>query len=92
MIRTFRNKGLKRFAETGDPSRLSDQNVDRVRRVLALLDAARVPEEMNIPGYFFHALTGDRRGRYSVRIIGNWRLTFAFEAEDAVDLDLEDYH
>jgi len=47
---------------------------------------------MNAPGLFFHALAGDKRGRFSVRVSGNWRLTFAFDGEDAIDLDLEDYH
>lgn len=92
MIRSFWNKGLQRFAERGDASKLSVQNVDRVRRLLQRLDVAKAPEEMNAPGYYFHALTGDRRGRYSVRVTGNWRITFSFEGEDAVEVDLEDYH
>jgi proteic killer suppression protein len=92
MIRTFRSKGLKRFAERGEPSKLSVPNVDRVRRILARLNASVRPDDMNLPGYRFHALRGSERGRYAVDASGNWRITFGWDGEDAVDVDLEDYH
>ena len=53
---------------------------------------AKAPEEMNLPGYRFHALKGDRRGAFAVDASGNYRVTFRFDGEDAVDVDLEDYH
>jgi toxin HigB-1 len=68
------------------------QNPDRVRRILLALTAARSPEAMNVPGLRFHALKGSDRGRYAVDASGNWRITFAWSGEDAVDVDLEDYH
>lgn len=92
VIRSFRSKGLRRFAERGDPSRLSVQNPDRIRRIVLALNAARSPEAMNVPGLRFHALKGVDRGRYAVDASGNWRVTFAWDGEDAVDVDLEDYH
>ena len=92
VIRSFKNKGLQRFAEKGDPSKLSVENHDRVLRLLRRLAVATSADEMNAPGLFFHALAGDQRGRFSVRVSGNRRLTFAFDGEDAIDLDLEDYH
>lgn len=92
MIRSVRSKGLRRFAERGDPSRLNVQNVDRVRRILLALNAARSPEQMNVPGLRFHPLKGEDKGRYAVDASGNWRVTFAWDGEDAVDVDLEDYH
>jgi len=92
VIRSIRNKGLRRFAETGDGSRLSVRNEGRIRRILAALDAAAAPEQLNLPGFAFHALSGDRAGRYAVSASGNWRITFAWDGEDAVDVDLEDYH
>lgn len=90
MIKSFKNKGLRRFAEKGDASKLSVQNADRIRRILARLDAAAVPADMDLPGYYFHALHG--APRYSVRVTGNWRITFAWDGQDAIDVDLEDYH
>lgn len=92
MIRSFKSKGLKRFAENGDPSKLSVPNVARVERILARLDAAVRPEEMNAPGLAFHALSGDQAGRYAVSASGNYRVTFGWDREDAIDVDLEDYH
>jgi proteic killer suppression protein len=92
MIRTFRSRSLQRFAERGDPSKLSVQKVDRVRRILARLDAAQAPEDMNLPGFRFHGLKGKDRGRYAVDASGNWRITFGWLDGDAIDVDLEDYH
>jgi proteic killer suppression protein len=92
VIRSFRSKGLRRFAERGDASRLSVQNPDRVRRIVLALNAAKSPEGMNSPGFRFHALKGKDRGRYAIDASGNWRVTFAWDGEDAVDVDLEDYH
>ena len=60
--------------------------------MLDRLDTATKPEDMNIPGYRFHRLTGDRKDMYSVSVTGNWRITFRFDGEDAIDVDLEDYH
>lgn len=91
MIRSFRNKGLARFAAAGDPRRLSvRQGADRIRRILTFLDAAERPEDMNLPGFYFHGLHGE--SRFSVRVTGNWRITFGWDGVDAVDVDLEDYH
>lgn len=92
MIRSFRSKGLKRFAEGGDPSKLSVRNVERLEIMLRHLDGATTPEQMNLPGFFFHALKGREKGRLSVRVSGNFRLTFGWDGEDAIDVDLEDYH
>ena len=63
-----------------------------MRIVLGRLDMARTPEEMDLPGFGFHTLTADMGGRYAVTVSRNWRLTFAWDGEDAVDVDLEDYH
>jgi len=92
VIRSFRNKGLRRFAERGDSSKLSVQNPDRIRRILLALDAAKSPDQMNLPGLRFHLLKGRDKGRFAVGASGNWRISFAWQGEDAVDVDLEDYH
>jgi len=60
--------------------------------LLSRLDVAVTPEEMDLPGFYFHALKGERAGTYSVCVTANWRLTFRWEGQDAVALDLEDYH
>jgi toxin HigB-1 len=92
VIRSFRSKALRRFAERGASSKLSVQNRDRIRRILLALDAAKLPDHMNVPGFRYHALKGRDKGRFAVDASGNWRVTFAWNGEDAVDVDLEDYH
>jgi proteic killer suppression protein len=92
MIRSFRSKALRQFAETGDASKLNVPNVGRVRRILRALNEAKRPEEMNLPGYRFHRLLGRSKGRYAVDTSGNWRVTFGWDGEYAIDIDLEDYH
>jgi proteic killer suppression protein len=92
MIRSIKNRGLRQFAEKGDASKLSVQNQDRLRRILTALHAAKIPADMNVAGYKFHALKGDDKGRFSVWASGNWRVTFGWSGEHAIDVDLEDYH
>jgi proteic killer suppression protein len=92
MIKSFRSKALRTFAERGDASKLSVKNAERVARILSILDAATAPEQVNIPGFKFHALKGKDKGRYSVWVSGNYRVTFGWSGEDAIDIDLEDYH
>lgn len=92
MITSFRSKALKQFAESGDGSKLAVQHPARIRRILVALDAATAPEQMNIPGLKFHALKGKDKGRFSVWVNGNYRVTFGWSGDDATDVDLEDYH
>jgi proteic killer suppression protein len=61
-------------------------------RILLALDAATEPKDMDLPGFLFHGLSGDQKGRYSVWATGNWRVTFGWSGEDATDVNLEDYH
>ena len=60
--------------------------------LLAALDTAHSMDDMNIPGFRLHRLKGEQRGRWSVWVNGNWRLTFEFEAGHACNLNYEDYH
>lgn len=92
MIRSFRDKGLRQFFENGDRSRLKVQKLDRLRRILLSLDTAVEPRKMDLPGMRFHGLKGDKGGRYSVWMSGNWRITFGWDGPDAIDVDIEDYH
>jgi toxin HigB-1 len=90
VIRTFRNRALRRYFETGDAAGLSAPNVSRIGRMLRALDAATRPEQVSLPRYHFHALRGTRR--WSIRLTGNRRITFGWDGTDAIDVDLEDYH
>lgn len=92
MIKSFRSKALKRFWTKSDASGLRAEWARKVQRQLDLLDVASRPEDMDVVTFGFHALTGDQAGRYAIVVSRNWRLTFAFEGTDAVNIDLEDYH
>jgi proteic killer suppression protein len=92
VIRSFRNRALKRYFEEGDRSKLNVVNLRRLDTILSTLDEAARPDEMSVPGWRFHALKGSMRGRYAVNASGNWRLTFGWDGEDAIEVDLEDYH
>ena len=92
MIRTLRHKGLERFFTSGDRKKIDAKQGDRILRILDRLDASARPEDLNLPGFDFHPLKGDRKGTYSVSVSGNWRITFRHEAGDAIDVNLEDYH
>ena len=92
MIRSYRHKGLKRFAETGSKAGIQPSHAARLRRLLTALDVASVPADMNAPGNNLHPLKGDLAHHWSVSISGNWRLTFAFESEVVILVDYQDYH
>lgn len=92
MIRGFRHKGLERYFTKSERKGIDAKQEPRIRRALDRLDAATKPEDMNLPGYKFHGLKGDRKGTYAVWVSGNWRITFRFDSGDAVDVNLEDYH
>lgn len=92
MNRTFKHKGLERFFSKSDYRGIPAQYAARIERLLDRLDAAVKPDDMDLPGYRFLPLKGDRKGTYAVSVSGNWRMTFRFVGEDASDIDLEDYH
>jgi proteic killer suppression protein len=92
MIQTIRHKGLKRLFEDGDRSRLGADMVDRIERILFILDAVSAVEQMNVPGFHLHPLKGDLQGFHAVTVRANWRIIFRFEGQDAYDVDLLDYH
>lgn len=92
MIKTFKHKGVKQFFETGSKAGIQAQHANKLSRQLLLLDAARVPEEMNIAGWRFHPLSQNLAGHYAVWVDQNWRLTFRFDGENAELVDYQDYH
>ena len=92
MINGFRHKGLERFFLRGTSRGIQAAHAVRLRLILGRLNASVTPEDMNLPGLFLHQLTGRRKGTWSVRVSGNWRVTFRFDGQDAVDVNYEDYH
>ena len=91
MISSFRSRDLRSLWQKGDPSRIRPDLLDRVRRRLDAIQAATRPEDLNIPGFNFHRLQG-RPPRYTVHVNGPWCITFGWEGENAIQVDLEQYH
>ena len=92
MIGSFKHKGLKRLYEKGDDSNTSADLLPRVSRIVALLDVATGPEDLDLPAFRLHPLKGNMKGHFVVSVSGNWRITFRFDGETPNDVDLVDYH
>ncbi|WP_434651109.1 type II toxin-antitoxin system RelE/ParE family toxin [Pseudomonas sp. D1-2] len=92
MIKSFQHKGLRKLFETGSTAGVQPAHAKRLRMQLAALNTAMAIDDMDIPGFRLHLLKGEMRGRWSVMVSGNWRLTFGFRDGNAYVLDYEDYH
>ena len=86
------HKGLRRLHEQDDARGLPATLAKRIERILDDLACATGPYDMDRPACRLHPLKGDRRGQWSVRAAGNWRVVFRFVNGEAVDVDLVDYH
>ena len=64
----------------------------RLKMQLAAIDTAQTIEDMDVPGFRLRALKGMERGRWSILVNGNWRVTFEFANGNVMILDYEDYH
>lgn len=92
MIKSFRHKGVEQFFKSGSKAGINAAHASKLRRMLLILDSASQPDSMNIPGWGLHPLKDDLAGHWAVKVNGNWRLTFAFEGDNAVLVDYQDYH
>jgi len=92
VIKGFRHKGLERFFRSGSKAGIQAHHANRLRLILARLQAANGPGDMDLPGLALHPLSGSRKGAWSVQVSGNWRVTFEFANGDAWGVDYEDYH
>jgi proteic killer suppression protein len=91
MIGSFRHKGLEEIYLTGKTHRIGAAHIRKCERILQLLEVASQSEDMNIAGFRFHGLQGNPK-RWSVRVTGNYRITFGWSGENALEIDFEDYH
>jgi proteic killer suppression protein len=92
MIRTIRHKGLKRLHEDDDPRGVIAEHADKLRDILARLDAVPNVADMDVPGLRLHPLRGREKGLWAVTVRANWRVIFRFADHDAFDVDYVDYH
>jgi len=92
MIKSFKHKGLEKFYQSGSTRGIQANHAKKLRMQFAALDTAQSIDDMDIPGYRLHQLTGDRRGIWSITVNANWRLSFEFEEGNVYILNCEDYH
>ena len=92
MIRSFRHKGLRDLYEKNRTKGVRQDQLRRIRAILARLDAARHPSDMDLAGLRLHPMKGDLKGFWAVNVSGNWRIIFRFDGEEPCDVDLTDYH
>lgn len=92
MIKKFKHKGLAKLFEFGVVSGIQAQHKARIRKILALLETAGSIDDLDLPGLNLHELKGQRKGTYSVKVSGNWRITFKIKDGDMIDVNYEDYH
>ena len=92
MIKSFKHKGLKKLFHKNDHRGINPQHAPKILRILDRLDASLKPKDMNLPGYKWHELQGKEKGTWSVKVNGNWRVTFSFYGVDATLIDYLDYH
>jgi proteic killer suppression protein len=92
MIQSFKHKGLELFFTADNRRLLNAKHCNRIARLLDRLDNSEVIDDMNLPGYGLHKLLGNKKEFWSIKVSGNWRITFRFNGGHAYDVDLEDYH
>ena len=92
MIVSFRHKGLETLYKTDSVRGVQAAHAPKLRRILAALDAATSPDDLNQPGYKLHPLKQELKGHWSVWVNGNWRVTFRFAGNNTELVDYQDYH
>ena len=83
---------MKQYFESGNAKSVPSEMAKRIRVRLNVLDRAKDLRDINLPGFEFHSLKGDRKGEYAISVTGNCRMTFTFHDGNVLDLNLEDYH
>jgi proteic killer suppression protein len=92
VIVSFRHKGLQAFYRTGSTRGIQSAHASKLSLILAALDAATTPAELDLPPFRTHALRGKQKGHWSIWVSGNWRVTFRFVEADVELVDYVDYH
>ena len=92
MIQSFKHKGLELFFKTGRTSGIQSKHAKRLQLILGRLHASVSHKDMDLPGLFLHSLSGKRSNIWSVKVSGNWRVTFRFNDTHAEIVNYEDYH
>ena len=83
---------MKRLHDDDDQRGVIREHVEKLRDILARLDAASSVADMDLPGFRLHPLKGDLKGFWAVTVRANWRVIFRFASGEAMEVDYVDYH
>lgn len=92
MIINIQHKGLRKFYETSDGSKLPSQYLRKIHRILDQLEAVRSESDLLQMGSGIHLLKNNYAGFWAISISPNYRIIFRFKAGDVYDVDYLDYH
>lgn len=92
MIKSFLHKGLQKLYLKGTTAGIQKNHENKLRLILSNLDQSEIPDDMDLPGLFMHRLKGNKKDIWSVRVSGNWRITYRFVGKDVELVNYEDYH
>jgi toxin HigB-1 len=93
MIKTFADQETKELFISGLSRCFPADIAKRAARKLEYLDLVTRLDDLRVPrGNRLHALSGDRKGQYSISINDQWRICFRFVDGDAFDVEVCDYH
>ena len=92
MIQSFRHKGLGDYHYDETKKGIQPKHAQKLADILDVLEAATNIQDINFPGSRLHLLQPKADNRWSVRVSGNWRVTFRFDQGEVYDVDYEDYH
>ena len=92
MILDFRDKRLEDFLKLGKTKGLNAAHIKKLRFILAALDEASSPDDLQMPGFRLHPLIENLKGYWAITVAANWRVIFQFKGNDVTYVDLVDYH
>ncbi len=94
MIVSYRDKQTQDFAAGKRVKAFSGFERSAEVRLDRLEAATSIKDLSSLPGNFFEALKGDRRGQYSIRINDQWRLCFEWPngSPGPQNVEIVDYH
>ncbi len=92
MIKSFKHKGLEKFFRANSKAGIIPSHATKLGDQLFVLNRAAKPQDMAFGGWGLHPLHGELEGHWSVKVNGNWRMTFRIEDGHAEVVDYQDYH
>jgi len=92
LIKSFKHKGLQKFFHTGSKAGIQPSHATKLNLQLFVLDQADSIDDVDVNGWFLHRLQGTLEGHWSIRVNGNWRITFRFIDKNVEVVDYHDYH